>query len=130
MELTLTTPSILFPAVSLLLLAYTNRYLAIAGIIRALHARYQQDSSSVVRRQIDNLSLRLKWIRSMQAYGVVSLIVCISSIVAIFFEFHVVGAVFFGLSLVLMLISLVYCLLEVLFSGRALAIELEDMKCD
>lgn len=130
MEITFTTPSILFPAVSLLLLAYTNRYLAIAGIIRALHARYQVDSSSVVRRQIDNLRSRLRLIRAMQAYGVVGLIVCILSVVCLFLEIRLLGVVCFGLSLLLMVISLVYCLCEILLSGRALEIELEDMNCE
>ena len=50
MEITLTTPAILFPAVSLLMLAYTNRFLAIASIIRVLHRRYKADGSVVVRR--------------------------------------------------------------------------------
>ena len=128
MEITFTTPFILFPAVSLLLLAYTNRYLALASIIRSLHSRYQVETSSVVSRQINNLQRRLRWIRATQAYGVLSLIACLISVVCLFFDLRVAGVVLFGISLILMVVSLVYCLLEILISGRALEIELEGIQ--
>ncbi|MEO0511215.1 MAG: DUF2721 domain-containing protein [Verrucomicrobiota bacterium] len=128
MEISLTTPAILFPAVSLLLLAYTNRFLAIANIIRTLHNRYNTEGTSAVRRQIENLRVRLSLIRWMQSFGVLSLIVCILSVVVLFLEFLLVGKILFGLSLFLMLISLLFCLREVHLSGRALEIELEDME--
>ena len=128
MEITLTTPAILFPAVSLLMLAYTNRFLAIANIIRTLHTRYNEEGSSVVRRQIENLRARLVLIRWMQSFGVLSLIVCISSVVVLFFGILLLGKMLFGLSLLLMLVSLLLCLREIHLSGRALEIELEDMQ--
>lgn len=130
MEITLTTPAILFPAVSLLMLAYTNRFLAIASIIRTLHARYKAEGQSqIVGRQIDNLRRRLGLIRWMQSFGIMSLIACISSVVVLFFEVYLLGEILFGLSLLLMLASLMFCLCEIQLSGRALEIELEDMEC-
>ena len=128
MDITLTTPAILFPAVSLLMLAYTNRFLAIANIIRNLHGRYQQEGSSVVRRQIDNLRRRLGLIRQMQSFGIMSLIACITSVVVLFVGVPMLGEALFGLSLLLMLVSLLFCLREIHLSGRALEIELEDME--
>ncbi|MFT4901568.1 MAG: hypothetical protein ACI81V_000842 [Lentimonas sp.] len=128
MEITLTTPAILFPAVSLLMLAYTNRFLAIASIIRHLHSRYQADASCVVRRQIDNLRARLLLIINMQSFGILSLIACISSVVVLFLGGRQFGGALFGLSLLLMLVSLLFCLREIHLSGRALEIELEDMQ--
>ena len=128
MEITLTTPSILFPAVSLLLLAYTNRFLAIASIMRTLHVRYKEEGSSAVRRQIENLRSRLTLIRWMQSFGVMSLIACISSVVVLFFGILILGKILFGLSLFLMLISLLLSIREIHLSGRALEIELEGME--
>lgn len=128
MEITLTTPAILFPAVSLLMLAYTNRFLAIASIIRNLHGRYQVEGSSAVRRQIDNLRRRLGLIRWMQSFGIMSLIACICSVVFLFFGVRRAGELVFGLALGLMLVSLLFCLREIHLSGRALEIELEDME--
>ncbi len=128
MEISLTTPAILFPAVSLLMLAYTNRFLAIASIVRALHGRYKAEGSLVVRRQIDNLRKRLGLIRKMQAFGIWSLFACILSVVGLFLGQRMLGELFFGLSLLLMLNSLLYCLREIHLSGRALEIELEDME--
>lgn len=128
MEISLTTPAILFPAVSLLMLAYTNRFLAIAGIVRVLHGRYKAEGSLVVRRQIDNLRKRLGLIRKMQAFGIWSLFACILSVVSLFLGQRMLGELFFGLSLLLMLNSLLYCLREIHLSGRALEIELEDME--
>ncbi|MGB0257256.1 MAG: DUF2721 domain-containing protein [Coraliomargarita sp.] len=131
MEISLTTPAILFPAVSLLMLAYTNRFLAIANIIRTLYARYKSEGQSrLVGRQIENLRSRLGLIRKMQTYGILSLISCITSVVTLFFELRRVGGFLFGLSLVLMVVSLLYCLREIQLSGRALEIELEDMECN
>lgn len=127
MEITLTTPSILFPAVSLLMLAYTNRFLALASIIRSLHKRYQEDNSQVIRRQIENLRSRIGLIRRMQSLGVLSLMSCIVSVVALFFEFRLIGEAMFAMSLLLMLLSLIFSLSEIQKSGRALEIELEDM---
>ena len=130
MEISLTTPAILFPAVSLLMLAYTNRFLALANIVRTLHARYNKECSAAVRLQIENLSKRLGLIRQMQAFGILSLISCMCSLAGLFLEIQIVGKVFFGGSLVLMLLSLIFCLREIYLSGRALEIELEDMQSD
>ncbi len=128
MEISLTTPAILFPAVSLLMLAYTNRFLAIASIIRARHGRYKSEGSAVVRRQIENLRKRLGLIRKMQSFGILSLFACILSVVGLFLGQKRLGELLFGLSLLLMLTSLLYCLREIHLSGRALEIELEDME--
>ena len=128
MEITLTTPAILFPAVSLLMLAYINRFLAIASITRALHGRYKAEGSVAVRRQIENLRARLELIRKMQTYGILSLFTCILSVIVLFLGQLIFGKIFFGLSLGLMLSSLLYCLREIHLSGRALEIELEDME--
>ena len=128
MEITLTTPAILFPAVSLLMLAYTNRFLAIASIIRVLHSRYKAEGSVVVRRQIENLRARLGLIRKMQTFGILSLFACILSVVVLFLGQLILGKILFGLSLGLMQISLLYCLMEIHLSGRALEIEMEDME--
>lgn len=128
MDISLTTPSILFPAISLLMLAYTNRFLAIASITRNLHSRYQNEGSVVLRRQIDNLRCRLSLIRWMQSFGILSLIACIIAVVLLFMGAKLIGEIFFFGSLVLMLISLLFCLWEINLSGRALEIELEDMK--
>ena len=128
MEITLTTPAILFPAVSLLMLAYTNRFLAIASIIRVLHSRYKAEGSVVVRRQIENLRARLGLIRKMQTFGILSLFACILSVIVLFLGQLILGKIFFGLSLGLMLTSLLYCLMEIYLSGRALEIEMEDME--
>lgn len=128
MEITLTTPAILFPAVSLLMLAYTNRFLTIASIVRTLHGRYQAEGSVAVKRQIDNLRKRMGLIRWMQSFGIMSLIACLLSVVGLFLKMRLLGEVLFGISLLLMLSSLLFCLVEIHLSGRALEIELEDME--
>lgn len=110
------------------MLAYTNRFLAIASIIRVLHGRYKAEGSVVVRRQIENLRARLGLIRKMQTFGILSLFACILSVIVLFLGQLILGKILFGLSLGLMLTSLLYCLLEIHLSGRALEIEMEDME--
>ncbi|MEQ8470675.1 MAG: DUF2721 domain-containing protein [Marinoscillum sp.] len=128
MEITLTTPALLFPAISLLLLAYTNRFLAIANIIRQLHKMYLDNPKSVLEGQIKNLRLRLFLIRTMQFFGVGSLFLCVLAMFFIFLEGGMWGGYIFGVSLVFLLLSLFISLREIQLSTKALEIELSDME--
>jgi hypothetical protein len=128
MELDLSTPALLFPAISLLLLAYTNRFLALATLIRQLHKDYQEDHESHVLEQIRNVRWRLSLIRNMQGCGVMSLLLCTVSMGGIYLGLQQVGAVFFGLSLVLMVISLFFSVWEIHISTTTLSILLRDLE--
>ena len=129
MEITLTTPALLFPAISLLLLAYTNRFLAIANMVRQLHAKYLQDpKKGVLVGQIKNLKLRLHMIRNMQIFGVSSFFFCVLSMIFIFQEAGDWGSYSFGISMILLLISLLISLREIQISTKALELELSDME--
>lgn len=128
MELDLSTPSLLFPAISLLLLAYTNRFLALATLIRQLHKDYQEDHESHVLEQIRNVRWRLSLIRNMQGCGVMSLLLCTVSMGGIYLGLQQVGAVFFGLSLVLMVVSLFFSVWEIHISTTTLSILLRDLE--
>lgn len=128
MNITLTTPALLFPAISLLLLAYTNRFLAIASMIRQLHSKYLQDAEKgVIVGQINNLRKRLYLIRNMQIMGVLSFFFCVLSMILIFQNNPIVGSYLFGVSMVLLLISLAISLREIQISTAALDLELSDM---
>jgi hypothetical protein len=98
MELSLTTPALLFPAVSLLLLAYTNRFLAIAALIRELHSRYKNNRDELLIAQIANLRQRVMLIRNMQALGVSSLLLCVICMFVLFAGWVVLGKAIFGIS--------------------------------
>ena len=129
MTITLTTPALLFPAISLLLLAYTNRFLAIASIIRQLHTKYlQEGDKGVIVGQIKNLRLRLHLIRNMQIFGVFSFFLCVLSMILIFQDNTTWGSYTFGASLIFLLISLLISLREVQQSTKALELELSDME--
>ncbi|MEM9326346.1 MAG: DUF2721 domain-containing protein [Bacteroidota bacterium] len=129
MQITLTTPALLFPAISLLLLAYTNRFLAIATIIRQLHSNYLKDPDrGVLVGQLKNLRTRLFLIRSMQLTGVLSFFFCVLSMFLLFRDAVSYGQIVFGISLLLLLISLIISLREVQLSTKALELELSDME--
>lgn len=128
MEITLTTPALLFPAISLLLLAYTNRFLAIASIIRQLHKMYLDNPKSVLEGQIKNLRVRLFLIRAMQFFGVGSLFLCVLAMFFIYMKVGLWGSYTFGVSLVFLLLSLFISLREIQLSTKALEIELSDME--
>ena len=128
MEMTLTTPALLFPAVSLLLLAYTNRFLAIAGLVRNLYDRYQAKPEQKIQAQIDNLRYRLGLIRNMQAFGISSLFICVLCMFVLFLGMIDIGQSLFAISLLLMLISLGISLREIQVSNRALRFQLEDLE--
>ena len=124
MEINLTTPALLFPAISLLLLAFTNRFLALAALIRGLRKQYDVDHDRGLLAQIQNLNKRVLLIRNMQAFGIASLLVCVVCMFALFLNEALLGKLLFGLSLVLMMISLTLSLREILISVNALRLEL------
>lgn len=128
MQITLTTPALLFPAISLLLLAYTNRFLAIATLIRQLHKSYLNDPKSVLEGQLKNLRVRLFLIRAMQLFGVTSLLLCVLAMFFIYLEVQHWGSVTFGISLVLLIASLLISVREIQLSTKALDLELSDME--
>lgn len=125
----LTTPALLFPAISLLLLAYTNRFLVLAQLIRQLHGQYKDDRKEIVVRQIANLRQRITLIRRMQALGVMSFILCAVSMFLVFVQLEMVAQYAFGLSIfLLLLLSLIFSFYEITISTRAIEIELEDLE--
>lgn len=125
MEMTITTPSLLFPAISLLLLAYTNRFVVLANVIRQLSNLENAPSQEVVRRQIDSLRLRMKVIRRMQAAGVLSFVLCTLSMFSLLLHWYIAGQLLFAHSLILLVISLLFSFYEVNISTEAINIELE-----
>lgn len=128
MDLTLTTPGLLFPAISLLLLAYTNRFIALANVIRKLHADYQTKPDPLNLQQILSLRERVHMIRQMQEFGVAAFLCCVLSMAMLFFGFKLVGEVLFGISLILFAVSLIISILEIHVSVKALDIRLSDLE--
>ena len=127
MEITLTTPSLLFPAISLLMLAYTNHLLTLATIIRGLHDRYQTQQDENLVRQIANLRYRVYLIRNMQIAGVLSLLFCVVSMFSLFAGWIMVGQWVFGIALLLMMVSMGISLRELQVSVGALDLLLNEM---
>lgn len=130
MEVSLTTPALLFPAISLLLLAYTNRFLTIAGLIRNLHQKYQDDPDTNIKAQISNLKKRVTLIKNMQLFGIASLLLCVVSMFAIYETWQTIGSIIFGISLVLLMISLFLSIIEIQISVKALNIQLKNIEND
>lgn len=128
MELTLTTPGLLFSAISLLLLAYTNRFLTLANLIRTLHHQYEETGDKKKKDQIQNLQKRVSLIKNMQLLGIGSLFVSVFCMVALFAGLVVVGKILFGLSLIMLLISLALSIIEIQISVDALNIQLRDLE--
>ncbi len=128
MEISLTTPALLFPAISLLLLAYTNRFLAIATLIRNLHEKYENEPNKILIQQIKNLKRRVYLIRNMQFLGVSSLLLCVISMFALFWQQMEVGQWLFGISLVLLMLSLSLSVIEIQISVKALNIQIGKME--
>lgn len=125
--LDLTTPSLLFSAISLILLAYTNRFLSYASVVRALKEKHQQthDPKDIV--QIANLRKRLYLTRSMQILGILSLLLCVIAMFFIYVSWQIFAAWIFGIALLLLAASLCVCIWEINISVKALEIHLEDI---
>ena len=128
MQIELTTPSILFPAISLLMLAYTNRFLGLASVIRQLHESHEASPKPVYLQEINNLRRRVRLIRDMQFWGVLSLTLCTVCMFLLFSEFQRAGEIVFAISIVCMIVSLVLSLIEIRMSVHALDLHLKDIE--
>lgn len=125
--LDLTTPSLLFSAISLILLAYTNRFLAYANVVRSLKDKYQQSGNPQDIEQIKNLRKRLSLTQSMQILGIASLLLCVVAMFSIYINLPDLAIYLFGSALVLLAASLGVCIWEINISVKALDIHLKDM---
>lgn len=128
MDLNIQTPALLFPAVSLLMLAYTNKFLAIANLIRKLVSDYEKKKNHFLVKQIKSLRRRLMLIRWMQVCGVSSMLLCVITMFFIYEGWQVWAKVLFATSLLLMMASLVITLVEIGLSAGALRVVLKDFE--
>jgi hypothetical protein len=127
MNLQIETPALLFGATSLILLAYTNRFLTIATIVRGLKKTYKEKQNDVILLEIKNLNLRLTLIRYMQMAGVLSLFLSVFAMLLLFLEQRMAGIYLFGLSLFTLLVSLGLSFWEISISVNALRLHLSDL---
>jgi len=126
MDISISTPALLFSAISLLLLAFTNRFLSLAGLVRELHSQYAAEGGESLRAQLNNLRRRVRLIRWSQSWGVLSFALCVASMFLVLLDLNLAAKWVFAGSLTLMLVSLVVSLWEILISTRALEIELAE----
>ena len=129
MDISINTPALLFPAISLIMLAYTNRFLALSNRVRSLHDKYQNhEQKLIIHGQIKNLRYRLKLIKNMLALGVLTFLSCIFCMYLIYIEAMAFAHVVFAVSLITFSASLALSLLEIQLSTKALELELSDME--
>ena len=127
-ELTLITPTFLFSAISLIFLAYTNRFLAYTSLVRNLKEKYLADKSNMTKAQIENLKKRLNLTRLMQMFGVASLLLCVITMLLIYIGSQTVAAIIFGIALLFLIISLALSVWEINISSNSIKIHLSDME--
>lgn len=127
-ELSLSTPALLFSAISLIMLAYTNRFLAYAAVIRNLHDIFLQKHDDSLIRQIKNLKRRLNLTRSMQIFGISSLLGCVLTMFLIYIDQNTLAIWVFGSALLLLIISLMLLIREINISVKALEYHLSDIE--
>ncbi|SHJ16658.1 DUF2721 domain-containing protein [Algibacter luteus] len=127
-ELTLTTPALLFSAISLIMLAYTNRFIAYAAIIRNLHDKYLQQKDERLIKQIKNLKQRLYLTQAMQITGISSLLLCVLTMFLIYVKQPIVAIWVFGAALILLIISLALLIKEIKISVKALEHHISDIE--
>jgi hypothetical protein len=128
MEFSFSTPALLFPAVSLLFISYTNRFVSYADLVRRLHERWQGGGEAALEVQIMNLRRRIRLIRNMQIAGAISLVLCVACMIVLFFNLVGLAEALFAAALVAMLVSLALLVVEVSISIRALDVQLSDLE--
>jgi len=129
-QITLTTPALLFSAISLILLAYSNRFLGYATLIRGLHEKFKANPNEQLKGQIANIRKRLYLTKNMQFFGVTSLFLCMGTMFLIFVGQQNIAVWIFGIALIMMIASLGISIYEIQISVKALDIHLSDMEHD
>jgi hypothetical protein len=124
MTIEISTPALLFSAITLLMLAYTNRFLALSTLIRQYAALYREQPDENIKRQIRNFHIRLRLIKYTQIFGVLSFLFCVVSMFLIFVNLIIPAEFVFGGSLISLFLSLLLSLDELFLSIGALKIEL------
>ncbi|MFB0904757.1 MAG: DUF2721 domain-containing protein [Nonlabens sp.] len=127
MNLTLSIPALLFPAISLTMLAYNARYLAIAALIRSLYSQYEETDSEKVLLQVQKLTKRLTIIKNMQAVAILSFLLAVITMFLIYIELSFWAKIVFGTSLIALMLSLILSFIEVQLSTKALNIQLQSI---
>jgi hypothetical protein len=128
-EININTPALLFPAITLLMLAYTNRFLSLATLVRKLHEEYVRGNKEKnVLYQITNIRSRLNLIRYMQSFGILSFLCCVLCMYVIFRGWMEIAHVIFAASLIFLLTSIVLSLIEINKSTKAIELELSDIE--
>jgi len=130
MELTLSTPAILFPTISLLLLAYTNRFISLGNRLRVLHDQYTSNHTKSLLQQIAIFKKRIKMIRDLQLVGIGSLFFCVLTMLLIFENYMEAAKYLFTASLIMLLASFTIAAYEIIISTHALNIQLQDILKD
>lgn len=130
MRIELNTPALLFPAISFLLLPYTNRYLALANLTRGLLSDYIANPDDRLLSQIKILRRRIGMIRKMQTFAVAAMLSSMLCMLMIFQGWHDVGHVLFFVALVMMVVSLLFSLWEIQLSTDALNVQLQLLEND
>lgn len=127
-KLTLTTPAVLFSAISLIMLSYTNRFLAYSAIVRDLYEKFKENPEKIILFQIRNLRKRLYLTRAMQVFAISSLLVCVLTMLLIYINADTIAIYSFGVGIVLMIISLALLIQEIIISVKALEYRLSDLE--
>ena len=129
MDISINTPALLFPAISLVMLAYSNRFLALANRVRALREGYQKgDRTDIIHGQIRNIRYRLKLIKYMQGFGGFTFLGCLFCMYFIYMNQEFMAHTTFALSMISLGCSLALSLLEIKHSTRAIELELSDIE--
>ncbi|MEI6086297.1 MAG: DUF2721 domain-containing protein [Bacteroidota bacterium] len=130
MDISINTPALLFPAISLVMLAYTNRFLALSNRVRSLHDKYidTKQENKTIHAQIKSLRYRLKLIKHMQGLGILTFIAAIFCIFLLYIDEKFIANIFFAASLLAFTASLIFSFIEIMMSNKAIELELSDME--
>jgi len=127
-SMSITTPALLFSAISLILLAHTNRFLTYSSLVRQLHDSYVQKPETVIMHQIFNLRDRLKLIKGMQISGIASLLFCVVSMFSIYLGLQIIAEILFGIGMISLAVSLGLSIQEIIISTKSLDLHLSDIE--
>lgn len=115
--LAISTPALLFPAITILILTYSNRFSTLSNKIREFIRKGEDAAQIAVFRR------RVGYVRRMLLWGILGLAASALSMLALVFKCTNTGVGLFVLADLSIVISLIYAILDVSISTNALELE-------
>ena len=129
MNIDYTVTALMFPAIPLLMVVYSNRFHTLSRLIRELHDEhvYEKHIPAEWKKQFINLSRRISILRWTIMFAAFGFLFNMLTVFALYLNELFLARVIFGSCCLSMIISIIFFIREIQISTNALNLHMSDM---